>query len=60
MLEAYCQVLRNRPLEAPLVDRGACIIGEVLRAGINYFREVIPARRAPTPPRRVASIRKTW
>jgi len=32
------------PLEAPLVDRGTCIIGEVLRAGINYFREVIPAR----------------
>ena len=31
------------PLEAPLVDRGARIIREVFRAGITYFREVIPA-----------------
>ena len=31
------------PLEAPLVDRGARIIRQVLTAGINYFRGVIPA-----------------
>jgi hypothetical protein len=41
------------PLEAPLVDRGGCIIRQVLRAGITFFREVIPAMwerlRFPSP-----------
>jgi hypothetical protein len=31
------------PLEAPLVDRGADIILQDFRAGITFFREVIPA-----------------
>src|SRR5262245_42808776 len=33
------------PLEAPLVDRGARIIGEDFRAGINYFRASYPRYR---------------
>jgi len=32
------------PLEAPLVDRGAGIVPQVFRVGINLFGEVIPAR----------------